>query len=94
MRKGYHAALKEVFHAHLLQARKSKKKTQFAMGLLLEMDERSYRDLEWQVSGCSAVTLVLFLLRCCEDPKGFLDEVQVAFAEVSQAEEHPPFVKP
>ena len=71
MRKGYHAALKEVFHMHLLQAREKESKTQSAMGLLLEMDERSYRDLEWQVSGCSAVTLVLFLLRCCEDPKAF-----------------------
>lgn len=72
MRKRYQYILKQFFHSQLLHTRSDMGLTQSQMADLLEMDERSYIELEHGKSACSAVTLVLFLTHCCPDPAEFL----------------------
>lgn len=45
------------------------------MANALLMDERSYVDLEHGKTGCSAVTLILFLIYVCNDVPGFISEL-------------------
>lgn len=53
--------------------------TQARMAEALMMDVRSYCDLEHGKSGCSALTLALFLIQVCADPSLFLHELTIAF---------------
>lgn len=53
--------------------------TQSQMASLLIMDERSYVDLDHGKSCCSALTLALFLIYCCNDPVSFLNGLREAF---------------
>ena len=52
------------------------KYTQSQMADLLIMDDRSYAELDHGNSCCSALTLVLYLIYCCDDPLAFLDALQ------------------
>ena len=78
MRKAYHKVLKHCFNRVLVRTRAEQVLTQNQMAEKLAMDERSYIDLEHGKSCCSAVTLVLFLIYCCRDPLGFLEELKNA----------------
>lgn len=71
--------LKRYFCHQLVQTRTTLGLTQFAMAERLMMDERSYIELDHGNSGCSALTLALFLIYCCEDPLGFLHELRSIF---------------
>ncbi|MCM1363777.1 MAG: helix-turn-helix domain-containing protein [Faecalibacterium sp.] len=55
--------------------------SQAKMAELLEMSERSYADIESGKSCCSAVTLVLYLIYCCDDVPRFLDELKAKFEQ-------------
>ena len=44
----------------------------------LIMDDRSYINLDHGKSGCSALTLALYLIYCSDDPVKFLDELKAA----------------
>lgn len=79
MRKFYQNALKKCFHNRLFRTRVELGLTQAQMADRLMMDDRSYIDLDHGKSSCSAITLVLFLLYCCRDPLGFLEELRGAF---------------
>ncbi|MBQ8603565.1 MAG: hypothetical protein IJ410_01800 [Oscillospiraceae bacterium] len=46
------------------------------MAEILMMDVRSYVELDHGCSSCSALTLCLFLIYCCEEPYSFLDELK------------------
>lgn len=46
------------------------------MADLLVMDYRSYAELDHGCSCCSALTLVLYLIYCCDDPIIFLDTLK------------------
>ena len=46
------------------------------MASLLEMDDRSYAELDRGNSCCSALTLVLYLIYCCNDPMAFLESLR------------------
>lgn len=46
------------------------------MATLLIMDDRSYADLDHGNSCCSALTLVLYLIYCCDDPMAFLENLR------------------
>ena len=81
MRKQYQQILKSCFHSSLVRTRKALACTQSQMAEKLAMDDRSYNDLDKGRSGCSAVTLALFLAYCCADPLGFIGELKHAFEE-------------
>lgn len=72
IRKQYIQLLKALFSSELYLSRKSRKLTQAQMAQQLCMDERSYIKLEHGQSCCSGLTLMLFLLYCCEDVPAFL----------------------
>lgn len=78
MRKTYRNILKECFNRILVRTRTEQLLTQSEMAERLAMDERSYIDLDHGKSCCSAVTLALFLIYCCCDPLGFLEELKNA----------------
>ena len=53
--------------------------TQEEMAQKLMMGCRTYVDLDHGKSGCSALTLALFLIYVCSDPICFLKELKDAF---------------
>lgn len=74
MRQTIKNILKKEFHAYLVRFRNEQSLTQAEMARILEMDERSFVDLDHGKSCCSALTLALYLSYCCEDPVQFLDD--------------------
>lgn len=44
----------------------------------LSMSLRSYSDLENGKCACSTTTFVLFLIKVCPDPMGFIEELRKA----------------
>lgn len=83
MRKIYGNILKKCFYRNLVQARVRMELTQSKMADKLAMDDRSYINLEHGKSCCSAVTLVLFLLYCC-DSSAFLEEMRYEIEKASE----------
>lgn len=83
MRNHYKQVLKAFFHGKLLHTRvEILGITQEEMAHRLTLSWRSYVDLDHGRTGCSAVTLSLFLVFVCNDPVGFLEELRYAFEEV------------
>lgn len=83
MRKIYMAVLKAFFHKRLTETRTHQKLTQAQMASRLEMDERSYIDLDHGKSCCSSLTFALFLIYCCDDPLLYLQELRSALEEAT-----------
>ncbi len=78
MRKRCEGILKDLFYETLIHTRYRLKLTQDDMAEILMMDVRSYVELDHGCSGCSALTLCLFLVFVCENPDRFLDEFKVS----------------
>ncbi len=76
MRESCADVLRVRFRHKLITVRADMKLTQDEMAQLLSMSLRSYTELERGKSGCSATTLVLFLIRICPDPITFLNELR------------------
>ena len=76
MRKIYQRTFKNFFYNDLIKTRTRMKYTQSQMADLLVMDDRSYAELDHGNSCCSALTLVLYLIYCCDDPLAFLDTLR------------------
>lgn len=81
MRKQLTAILKQHFYTQLMLTRSMLGYTQSEMASQLFMDDRSYIDLDHGKSSCSALTLALFLIYCCEDSSAFLSKLRKAFEE-------------
>lgn len=79
MRKLYYDVFKKFFYNKLIENRTSNNYTQAQMSALLVMDERSYVELDHGKSCCSALTLALFFVYCCDDPINFINELREAF---------------
>lgn len=79
MRKHYTKVLKTVFHQKLFRSRVDLGITQEEMAHRLSMASRTYVDLDHGKTGCSALTLALFLIYICTDPLEFLEELRDAF---------------
>lgn len=79
MRKQYNIVFKAFFHEKLLHRREDLGITQEEMAHRLVMANRTYVDLDHGKTGCSALTLALFLIYICVDPITFLRELQSAF---------------
>ncbi|HIT34457.1 MAG TPA: helix-turn-helix transcriptional regulator [Candidatus Faecousia intestinigallinarum] len=76
MRQQYHDTLKKHFRRDLLNTRSDLGLTRDRMAELLSMDSSSLADLESGKYTCSAVTLLLYLFRCCPDSEAFLSDLQ------------------
>lgn len=85
MRNYYKKILNDMFREELLHTRVSLGLTQRQMGERLEMEERSYAAKESGTEGCSAVTVILFLLFCCKDLDAFLAWIKEALEKVKAA---------
>lgn len=79
MRKFCEDLLKEFFHQHLIRTREKLAWTQAEMAKILEMDERSFIELDHGNSGCSGLTLALYLSYCCDDPMQFLEDFKATY---------------
>ena len=79
MRKHYTKVLKSFFHQQLFRSRVDLGITQEEMAYKLSMSSRTYVDLDHGKTGCSALTLALFLIYICDDPLDFLEELRDAF---------------
>ena len=84
LRKTYEKILKEHIHKHLIGKREELRLSQVKMADKLIMDTRSYVNLDHGKSGCSSLTLALYLINFCEDPKEYLDELRDAFEDESK----------
>ena len=79
MKRRCSIALRNFFRTQLLQTRSSLHLTQRQMADNLLMAERSYAALESDETGCSALTLALYLAYFCEDPNAFRAELKEVF---------------
>lgn len=79
MRRHYTKVLKSFFHQELFRSRMDLGITQEEMADKLSMSSRTYVDLDHGKTGCSALTLALFLIYICTDPLEFLEELRDAF---------------
>lgn len=84
MRKQYEKALKEFFHENVFRRRGELEISQEEMAHRLVMACRTYVDLEHGKSGCSALTLALFLIYICTDPVVFLEGLRNAFESINK----------
>ena len=82
MRKLYQDTFKKFFYNDLIKTRAKLKYTQAQMAAVLIMDDRSYVELDHGNSCCGALTLVLYLIYCCDDPAVFLAELRKALEAV------------
>ena len=79
MRKQYARVFKTFFYQRLLRSRMELGMTQEEMACRLAMASRTYVDLDHGKTGCSALTLALYLIYICTDPMAFLEELRDAF---------------
>ena len=79
MRKQYAQILKAFFCENISRERYALGLSQEEMAGRLSMAWRTYIDLEHGKTGCSAVTLALFLIYICSEPAIFLKALRHAF---------------
>ena len=79
MREQYNRILRQFFYERLIRVRYERHLTQAQMAGILAMEERSYVELDHGKNCCSSLTLVRFLIYCCDDPVAFLKDLRAAF---------------
>ena len=84
MRALYRNALKRVLHDEIIKTRDAMGLTQSQMAELLMMDVRSYVEIDHGNSTFGTLSLVLFLLRCCNDPMALLRGISLALEEAGR----------
>ena len=67
MRKTVRTVIKTRLREHITRTRTQNKWTKHVMSEKLDMDDRSYADIENGTSACSAVTFILYLLFVLDD---------------------------
>lgn len=63
----------------MLNTRKELSLSQMEFAEKLNMDRRSYLELEHGRNLCCTITLLLYLIYCCSDPDGLLRECKKIF---------------
>lgn len=81
MKKRYAAVFKKLLCERLFQRRKALGISQEEMAHKLGVSGRTYVDIEYGLTGCNGLTLVMFLLFVCDEPMKFLDDLRCAFKE-------------
>ena len=84
MKEACKCALRDFMMERLTQVRFEKKLTQAKFAELLMLDTRSYAAIEKGEYGCCALTLVMYLLYCCDDIDGFFDELRPRIMQVCE----------
>lgn len=79
MRNRYRQILKTFFRDKVLRTRDDLGMSQEDMAHILTMAPRTFIDLEHGKTGCSALTLALFMIYICKNPAAFLEELRNAF---------------
>lgn len=79
MRSHYTSIFKAFFHEKLFRRRVELDITQEETADRLVKAYHTYVDLDHGKTGCSALTLALFLIYICADPLAFLEELRNAF---------------
>ena len=79
MRKRYRQILKAFFRDKVFYTRDNMGISQEDMAHILAMAPRTFIDLEHGKTGCSALTLALFMIYICKNPVSFLEELRNAF---------------
>ena len=82
MKEKYKQILKTLLQEKVIESRNDLCISQEEMAHRLSMAGRSYIDLEHGKSGCSALTLALYLVYLCPDSEAFLKELRDAFDEI------------
>ena len=67
MRKTVRTVIKTRLREHIARTRTQNRWTKHVMSEKLDMDDRSYADIENGTSACSAVTFILYLLFVLDD---------------------------
>lgn len=80
MRSEFVKILKDKLHFLAINTRERLGLTQKDMGLLLEMSESSYSDIETGRTMCSTLTAVL-LLELQDDPEEILHDIKAEFSK-------------
>ena len=81
MKRIYRQILKETLHEEIVKTRVELGWTQEQMAERMEMDVRSYSDLDHGKCSCGVLTLILFLIYCCTDSKALLVKIRSRFDE-------------
>lgn len=76
MKRLYLKVLKHYLHKQFKDTRKRLGLTQAKMAEKLEIDTRSYSDIDNGKSLCSTLTFILFLLYYCPDLMKLLEEIR------------------
>lgn len=79
MRKRYRQILKTFFRDKVFSTRDDMGISQEDIANILAMAPRTFIDLEHGKTGCSALTLALFMIYICKNPVAFLEELRNAF---------------
>ena len=74
--KKMHSVFKEVITEHIKATRKELGLTQAEMAAKLQIDLRTYCNIESGRSLCGTMTLLMYLLYICPDVNGLLDEIK------------------
>lgn len=72
----YYSMLRAVMAEHMRKDRKDLGMTQSQMAEKLELDLRSYSNVENDKSLCSTVTMMLYLLYICPDANELMKEIR------------------
>ncbi len=76
MKSLYYPAIRTIIAKHMHKSRKELALTQAQMAERLELDLRSYSNIENDKSLCNTKTFMLYLLYTCTDPNGLLAELK------------------
>ena len=74
--KKMHSVFKEVITEHIKKTRKELGLIQAEMAAKLQIDLRTYCNIESGRSLCGTMTLLMYLLYICPDVNGLLDEIK------------------
>ena len=85
MKSIYYSMLRSMIAKHMLKTRKELGWTQAQMAEKLELDLRSYSNVENDQSLCSTMTLMLYLQYICPDANQLLQEIKVEMDALKKA---------
>ena len=85
MKSIYYSMLRSMIAKHMLKTRKELGWTQAQMAEKLELDLRSYSNVENDKSLCSTMTLMLYLQYICPDANQLLQEIKVEMDALKKA---------
>ncbi len=85
MKSIYYSMLRSMIAKHMLKTRKELGWTQAQMAEKLELDLRSYSNVENDKSLCSTMTLMLYLQYICPDVNQLLQEIKVEMDALKKA---------